>query len=48
MQWIAALYVSYEGAGVILQAAGEDGAEVRCNLSLQLVALLFIIWGFAH
>ena len=30
MQWIAALYVSYEGAGVILQAAGEEGEEVRC------------------
>lgn len=30
LQWIAAAYVSYEGAGVILQAAGEEDEEVRC------------------
>ena len=42
MQWITALYVSYEGAGVILEAAGEDGEEVRCLVHAQVSVYLLL------
>jgi len=49
MQWIAALYVSYEGAGVILQAAGEAGEEVRCLVPRSAsVALQWAIAQVVH